>query len=173
MKKIFILFAMLAFGTMATAQEALSYEFVVKKDGIPAEKIYSAVVDYIATNFKAVDGDFYHDKETLTITKDVKIDYHPNGLTIICYEGWLRYKLKIQCREGRFKVVLTNFYHSNLPKNNDGCQLGLLLSEPQRLKNGRFDEKVWGELKEIAGNEVKFFQNDFEQMKINTEEDDW
>lgn len=173
MKKLFLIIAMLAFGMMATAQEALTYEFVVKKDGVAAETLYAAVVDYIATNFKAVDGDFYHDKETLTITKDVKVDYHPGGLAIICYEGWLRYKLKVQCRDGRFKVILTNFNHTNLPKNNDGCQLGLLLSEPQKLKYGKSDIKVWNELNSIAQGQMDLYQTEFNKLSFDSSNDDW
>ena len=173
MKKLFLFIAMLAIGMMAMAQNPLSYDFVVQKEGVPATQIYDRVMDWIATNFKSAGGDFYHDKESLTLTKDAAVDYEPGGLAISCYKGTLTYKLKVQCRDGRFKVQLTNFTHANLPKNSASCNLGLLLSEPQRLKNGKYDEKVWNELKALAEAQVEIYRNAFENMSFDTEEDNW
>ena len=35
------------------AQEPLSYDFVIAKDGVSAEQIYTQLIDWIATDFKS------------------------------------------------------------------------------------------------------------------------
>ena len=173
MKKVLLFFALIVGISVAEAQEPLSYEFVIQKDGVTAVQIYNQLVDWIATNFKAVDGDFYRDKEEKVITKDVMIDFATGRLTLICYDGHIRYKLKFQCRDGRFRVQMTNFEHSVNPGNNAGCALGLILDKPQRLHNGSIDEKVWEKIKNTTDAEANQMRRQLESMTFDSKNDDW
>lgn len=113
MKKAFLI-AIVLMSTMFGNLKAqpLSYSYVIQKEGATAEQIYNALMDFIATDFLATDGDFYRDKEQFVITKDArtkfKADYQYGW-----YDGNIRYKIKFQCRDGRFKVEITNFYHTS------------------------------------------------------------
>lgn len=173
MKRVLLLFALLATMLVGHAQEPLSYEFVINKEGVSADQIYTQLVDWIATNFKAVDGDFYRDKEEKMITKDVMFDFTTGKLTLLCYDGRITYKLKFQCRDGRFKVQLTNFNHTNNPGNSSTCVLGLIMDQPQRLHNGGYDEKAWQKVKEAADAEAASLQRRLEALNMSKVNDDW
>ena len=111
MKKFicFIAFTMMIFIGI-NAQTPISYSCVIQKEGATAEQIYNSLMNYIVTEFKATNNDFYHNKEQLIITKDVMFDFAPK-IYYRTYDGYVKYKLKLQCRDGRFKVELVNFNH--------------------------------------------------------------
>ena len=158
----------------SNAQKPLSYDFVIQKEGATDVQIYNALVDWIATSFKAVDGEFYRDKEEKTITKDVMFDFSTGKLTIICYDGYISYKLKFQCREGRFKAQLTNFEHRNKPGNSSSCNLGMIMDQPVEGANGKYDTKAWEKIKEATDSEAARIQVLLEKIEIaSAEEDDW
>lgn len=158
------------------AQEPLSYDFVIAKDGVSAEQIYTQLVDWIATDFKAVDGDFYRDKEEKMITKDVVFDFSTNKLSLSWYNGKISYKLKFQCRDGRFKVELTNFIHETDLKHdpNQKCPLGLILTEAPEPKGfGNVDDKAWVKIKEACEEEANRIKGMLEAKSFNAKNDDW
>ncbi len=171
MKKVLCLFAFIAVIGFCHAQEPLSYEFVIQKDSVPAEQIYVQLVDWIATNFVSVDGDFFHDKEEKLIVKDVLTDFSTGRLIYMCYEGFLRYKLKFQCRDGRFKVQLTNFIHENKP--GYGCELGLIMNEPVKHGHGKQDEQIWQLIKEKAEHIADTKRLEMENLIIENHSEDW
>ena len=173
MKKAMLLIALMTIVMVGRTQEPLSYEFIIQKEGVASVQIYNQLIDWIATNFKAVDGDFYRDKEEKTITKDVMIDFETGKLTMICYDGHLRYKLKFQCRDGRFKVQMTNFEHSVNPGNSSSCILGLIMDQPVRKSNGKFDEKAWEKIKETTDTEANRLRQQMEALTFESKNDDW
>lgn len=159
--------------TVGHAQNPLTYDYVIQKEGVTADQIYTALVDWIATSFKSVDGDFFRDKEEKMITKDVMYEFSTGKLRVICYDGSISYKLKFQCREGRFRVQMTNFEHKNKPGNNANCVLGLIMDEPVRGANGKFDEEVWQMVKQTTDAEAARMQRIFEALNITATNDDW
>ena len=173
MKKALLLIAMVAIMTVGHAQKPLTYDYVIQKGGATADQIYSALVDWIATSFKAVDGDFYRDKEEKMITKDVMFEFSTGKLTLTCYNGSVSYKLKFQCRDGRFKMEMTNFNHDVKPGNSQTCILGLIYDQPQRVHNGSFDETAWNKIKEACDAEAARLKNTLEGLTINPANDDW
>ena len=76
MKKAFLI-AIVLMSTMFGNLKAqpLSYSYVIQKEGATAEQIYNALMDFIATDFLATDGDFYRDKEQFVITKDARTKF--------------------------------------------------------------------------------------------------
>lgn len=173
MKKVLLFIAFMAISGIGHAQEPLSYDFIIQKEGVTAEQIYNQLVDWIATNFKVVDGDFYRDKEEKVITKDVMMGFTTGKLTLIGYEGSLRYKLKFQCKDGRFRVQMTNFEHNVKPGNSPTWALGLILDKPVRKENGVLDEKAWNRVKEITDAEATRIQKTLEALTFNNANDDW
>lgn len=176
MKKAFLLFALLSILCIGNAQNPLSYEYVIQKEGMTAEQIYNSLVVWISTNFTSVDGEYLKDKEEKMIVKDVMIDFSTGKLSTICYDGDVKFKMQFFCREGRFKVILTNFIHSNLPGNSRTCILGLIYDTPVRGKNGKFDENVWESIKadtDLFSNNLKTkLENEIKLTQTYTN-DDW
>ena len=173
MKKALLLLAFVATMMAASAQKPLSYDFVIQKEGATDLQIYNSLIDWIATSFKAVDGDFYRDKEEKTITKDVAFDFNTSKIMMSCYNGTVTYKLKFQCREGRFKVVMTNFEHSVKPGNSTSCILGSIMDQPVADGNGGYDRKAWEKVKEATDAEAARIQSMMEALEISTADDDW
>lgn len=164
---------MVAMVMVGHAQKPLTYDYVIQKEGATAAQIYTALVDWIATNFKAVDGDFYRDKEEMMITKDVMFDFSANKLSLLCYSGKITYKLKFQCRDGRFKMEMTNFNQDVNPGNSQTCILGLIYDQPQRVHNGPYDEKAWEKIKEACDAEADRMKSTLESLDINPANNDW
>lgn len=171
MKKVLLTLAVVLTALLSTAQNPLTFDYVIQKDSVSAEQIYNAIIDWIATDFKAVDGDFYHDKESFTITKDASENYNATRLVTSCYEGKLRFKLKFKCKDGRFKFTITNFNHSNIPGHNKDCVLGLITEEEP--DGNRYDREIWNDIKSKAESIALEYRAILEKITINTAEDDW
>ena len=172
MKRI-VLFIALAMGFACSALQAqtpVSYEYVIQKEGATADQIYSALVDWIVTGFKAVDGDFYHDKEEKVITKDAIFDYEATRRMTACYGGHISYKLKFQCRDGRFKMVMLNFEHHNAPGNAPTCVLGPITDQ---APDDRFAKEIWEDVRQKIADYAMEMKSRMEQMTVNTASDDW
>ena len=172
MKKALLFIALVTMIMVGHAQKPLTYDYVIQKEGATADQIYTALVDWIATNFKAVDGDFYRDKEEKMITKDVMFDFSTSRLALLCYCGKITYKLKFQCRDGRFKMEMTNFSHDVKPGNSQSCILGLIYDQPQRIHNGSYDESAWEKIKEACDEEAARLKSTLEALTINPANDD-
>jgi hypothetical protein len=173
MKKALLLIALTAMMAVGYAQEPLTYDYVIQKEGATADQIYTALVDWIATNFKAVDGDFFRDKEEKMITKDVMFDFSTSKLSLLCYCGHITYKLKFQCRDGRFRMQMTNFTHSVNPGNSQSCILGLIYDQPRRVHNGSFDEKAWNNIKEACDIHAEGLRAELEALTMKPDKEDW
>ena len=172
MKKwiLFLGFTLALACSEAQAQTPVYYEFIIQKDSASAEQIYNALVDWIVTNFKAVDGDFYHDKEEKIITKDAVFEYQATRIITSCYGGHIYYKLKFQCREGRFKMIMMNFEHRNSPGNAPSCVLGLITDQ---APSDRFAREIWEDIKRKIEDYALDMKNQMERMTISTASDDW
>lgn len=176
MKKIILLFALFSLLSIGNAQNPLTYEYVIQKEDMTAEQIYNSLVVWISTNFVSIDGDYLKDKEEKIIVKDASIPFSTNKLVTVCYDGKIKFKMQFYCRDGRFKVQLTNINHINLPENSPSCKLGILYDTPQKGKNGKFDEKVWMSIKETMdnyANDLKIRLEKEIQPVQNDTNDDW
>lgn len=171
MKKVIVIAALLVAMLGAKAQNPIAFEYVIQKEGATAEQIYNALVDWIVSSFQAVDGDFYRDKEEKMITKDVMFRYDAPRLQIKCYNGEIRYKLKFQCRDGRFKMTCTNFCHKNDPGNHWSCILDMITDEEP---SERYAKEVWQDIKNKAEIKADDIKNQLEQLQVGAQgNDDW
>ena len=62
MKKIILLFALFSLLSIGNAQNPLTYEYVIQKEGMTAEQIYNSLIVWISTDFVSIDGDYFKDK---------------------------------------------------------------------------------------------------------------
>jgi len=162
-----------------SAQEPLSYSYVIQKDSATAVQIYDALMDFIATEFVATDGDFYHDKDALVITKDVRVNFSPNVFTRV-YDGDIRYKIKFQCRDGRFKMELTNFCHRSYGTSKepgDRYTFGLIGKRFVDLNNmtpKSYNEKVWNQITERCAAEAEGMRRRMDKLNVTPDRrNDW
>jgi len=79
--------------------------------------------------------------------------FETHSLMLSSYDGWLDFTLKIQTRDGRVKIDVSNFFHHNKPGYAEKSNLGVLTTSDIYTDKGmakKYHNKVWGMLKEKA-----------------------
>ena len=180
MKK-FHLFILMAISTITYSQSPISFEKVIKTDSVGKSIIYSSVLEWFAVTYK-------NSSEVLQMTDidagiivgNGSVGYNHKGLSYLCYEGYIHYKIKIYFKDNRYKVILSNFTHSNLRGNSPSCELGLITDAEKYAIKGmskKYHNAVWNEIKvkmEDYSNSI-FNSLELHTRKISTEKisDDW
>lgn len=154
MKKIFCLLLVMLVCTSSMAQEKLSFTKVIQAEGISKSALYVALRSFAA--------DYYHDSKEviqmddkdacLLIGKATSVFDKPS-LALSSYEGYIDYTFKLQSKDGRVRVEVTNFFHHVKPGNAEISNLGSLTTAEQYTDKGmskKFHNKVWGMLKDQA-----------------------
>lgn len=154
---------------VVNAQEPLSFEKVITVDSVGKELIYSTIKQWYATNYKSKHILEVDDRETGLMIANLATDYFLKGFAYTSYCGQLQYSIRTQIKDGRFKVIITNFKHAPQGLTN----LGLLTSaeKPYKAMNSKWDIAVWNDLKEkatvLADNTFMLFE------KMNFKSDNW
>ncbi len=139
MKKLFILLSILC-SSLCAAQN-LSYSTVLQAEGKSAKDIYSSVKMWSAAAFPSVkEATQIDDPEGCFIAYSTNIEYRYGSIGMASYDGWVYFVLIIQCRDGRYKVDMTNIVHQNKPNAINNSQLGTVLADENAYKG--FDKKV-------------------------------
>lgn len=181
MKKV-VLLALFVFSSLSIfSQEKLLLEKVITVDSVQKEYIYNSIKEWIGLNYvsakKVIEID---DKEAGLIIMNATTTYTMGKLRYLAYDGYLSYTIKIQIKDNRFKVEITNFLHkSNSETYREYWSLGLLTNSTEfqgkcsGLEKPYFNN-VWIDLKqksEVLSNELirQIEKIDFSNKK----EDNW
>ena len=111
MKKVFLLAVMTIVIFCANAQKAISFEKVFKADSVSKDVIFSKISEWIAASFISTDDDYYANRNDGVITKDYQFPYQYGSIMYKAYDGTIRCKIKVEVKDGRFKVTFFNFIH--------------------------------------------------------------
>jgi hypothetical protein len=74
----------------------------------------------------------------------------PDGYNYFCYRGYVKFKLKFQIKDGRYKVDFTNFRHTTINNCAYIAAQGIITTSESTPLTGlgkKFHQKVWEELK--------------------------
>lgn len=153
MRKL-LLVLLLSLPVVLSAQERLSFDKVINTEGVDKQSLYVGVKEWFGMNFKSAKSVIeVDDKDAALIIGNSNVEYGKSNILYACYTGWLKFSIKIQCRDGRFRVELTNFVHEIKKGNSSGCELGMLTTDEDYGKGGLqkgSNNKIWKELKEKA-----------------------
>ncbi len=166
------------------AQEPIGFEKIIKVDSVKNNIIYNGLKEWIGMNYRSAKSVIeVDDKEAGLIIISPRTDYSIGKLQYMCYEGSIKYTIKFQVKDGRFKVVITNFIHQNDPGNNKLCQLGLITDAdeyngPSVWGAKSYNNKVWKDLKEkieLLSNRLfgEIGNINFSNNKIDDKSEDW
>ena len=153
MKKALFSLCMLFLVATIQAQEPLSFEKVIQADSIKKDAIYNGLKEWVGMNFRSAKNVIeIDDKEAGMLLLRPVSDYKMKGLPYLGFEGYLKYTIKLNIKDGRFKVVITNFEHSVLPGNCRDCNLGLITIDEEYPYKYSFGakgsmNKVWKDVK--------------------------
>jgi hypothetical protein len=136
-----------------SAQSTLSFERVIKTDSVGRAKLFSTINDWVASNYNsAQDVIQMADKDAGIIIGKGTMKYFFKNLS--SYNGYINYTIKVYIKDNRYKVILTNFYHTGLSLN-----LGLITSADIYTTKGPYKNsknKVWKDIKL----KIKHYSND-------------
>ena len=159
MKKFFIPLVALTVSSSIFSAEPFTLSKVIQAEGVSKDAIYSAVMGWVGTNFSLISEDTQiTDREAGLIVKPAVFNYGKNGIAYVCYSGRVFYKLKVQVRDGRFKVDLTSFSHGVKAGNAKECGLGLITEDEEYTNKGmskKYHNEVWADIKKKAEAEAE------------------
>jgi hypothetical protein len=182
MRKINLIIGILIFTTLTiSAQENLTFEKVIKTDSVGKSTVFVTINDWFSTTYNSANDVIQmSDKDAGIIIGNGSMSFSYGGLSYLCYEGYIKYTIKVYVKENRYKVVLTNFNHSVKPGNAASCGLGLITTADVYTTKGmskKYHNKVWNGIKlkaEQYSNEIfASLENKTKNMKIETVGDDW
>ena len=124
----------------------LSYSSVLQAEGKSAKDIYNSVKAWSATAFTGAKAATQVDNpESCFLSFNSNIQYSTKSMVLSAYDGWINFTLTIQCRDGRYKVEMTNISHENKPSATKSCQLGVILADEGAYKS--HNKKVADDIK--------------------------
>lgn len=159
MKTILVFICALSFTVCAIAQEqgkALEFNEVVQQEGKQGKELYPIIKAWVATTFvnsqKVIQMD---DPENGVIICKGVFDYRaPGGFIYRYIDGFVNFTLKVQVRDGRYKVTLSDFNHkSSDSRYGNTWSFGLITNREKFKESGLQDKrylKTWPDLQETC-----------------------
>lgn len=150
MRRIVLFLTVTLCAFIARAQESVKLDLVevVPVEGVSADDLYDRAEMWVSQAFKNPDKVVkYKNKEThqLILNPQIPFQYsHLVGSAVVA--GSIDYTVKINTREGRYRLEITDCYHKA------SYSLGLLTADSilleRKHKSGtlKWEQKVWTEL---------------------------
>jgi hypothetical protein len=178
MKTINLLLSIVFTSFNAFIQETnLSFSKVINTDSIGKDAIYAKVKEWFAINYNsAKDVIQMDDKEAGILTGKGTVEYSHGGAGYLCYDGYIDYNIKIQVKDNRLKVELTDFIHRVQIGHGEQCNLGLITTRELHSESGmskKYNNITWNDIKSKMD---AFSNNIFDSIekKINdNNSDNW
>lgn len=183
MKKLVLMSVLMCSFMFANAQEPLSFSKVITCDSTATKSdIYSAIKGWIGVSFKSAKSVIeMEDKDAGLIVIRPSHDYYMKGLMYLGFSGYIRYTVKFQIKDGRYKVDVTNFDHLATTECRD-CNVGIITTDKEYPYKAAFGakghmNKVWNDLKIKAGFIARECLENVSNIKISpskgSTEDNW
>jgi len=159
MNRIIVIICLLIFSLGAFSQEqekSLEYNEVIQQEGKQVKDLYPVIRAWISTTFinsqKVIQMD---DPINGVIICKGGISYRaPGGFTYRYIDGNIDFTLKVQVRDGRYKVTLSDFIHkSSDSRYGNIWSFGLITNREKFKESGLQDKrylKTWPDLKETC-----------------------
>lgn len=178
MRKIILLFALLISLVASAQDKPLTYAEVIQVEGKNQAEIFGGLREWVATSYvngKAVTQ--MEDQATGTIILKALFPFKKGGV-YKAYEGKVDYTLKLQSKDGRFRVEMSGITHENKPGNAADCSLGVITTAEKSGKGGLnkgSHNKIWKEIKEKSAEQFAELVASLKALTNFTaaEEEDW
>lgn len=143
-KMIFVLFAMLSL-SMAAQEKAIQCDSVIQAQGLDSKEIYQRVKGWVAEAYnEASEVIQLDDAEQGVMVCKGNFEYRaPGGWSYRNIDGYIRYTLKVQVRDGRFKVSMGDFDHESKDIQYRKIWSFGLLTDREKYKMKGVQDKRW------------------------------
>jgi len=174
---VILILLFLSLVSHAQESERLTFSKVIPKENVDSKSIFVAVKSWFGMNFVSAKSVIeVEDKDAGLIIGNSLVPYSKGGLSYSAYEGDLKFTLKIQIKDNRFKVTVSNFLHEGT--RNPNYELGVLTTSEtftDKGMNKKFHNIVWADLKTKAEQIANKYFLDLSKIEIKNQgsEDDW
>lgn len=149
-----VLIVLLLCSVTLFSQEPIKFEKVIKTDSIGKTMLYNTINDWFASTYNSSKEVIQmSDKDAGIIIGNGSMSYGKKGMSYLCYNGSIKYTVKVYIKDNRYKVVLTNFNHSVDVGNADKCALGIVTTAEFYQTKGmikKYHNKVWDDIKAVV-----------------------
>ena len=183
MSKFSFIFLVLLALTMfhLKAQESLTFSKVIKADSLDKTSLFVIINDWFASTYNSANDVIQMtDKDAGVLIGKGVFEYSFGKLSYSCYDGHVKYTIKVYVKDKRFKVILTNFIHSVNVGHGHSCNLGLITMDELYATSGmskKYHNRVWRDIKikaQIYSNKIfKSLENKVNESKTNLIDDNW
>lgn len=178
LKKFILLFALMVSLFGSAQDKPLSYSEVIQVEGKNQAEIYGGLRQWVATSY--ANGKYVtqmEDAASGVIILKALFPFKKGGL-YVSYSGKVDYLLKLQSKDGRFRVEMSQITHSVNKGNYEGSNLGLLTTSLDSGTRGFSkgpNNKIWKELKEKSAEHFAEIVTSLKSLNnFNAEaEEDW
>lgn len=141
---------------------------VVQCDSMTASDIYLKARLFIASAYKSAQHvTQLEDDKAKTIVIKALVPFVFRWAGIPTPYGHINYTVTISCKDGRYKVEISNFYHTHSnPNGRDGGAL------EQNIGIG-FTKKTWEQAKEAALSEALIIKSQLRKTIVEKKSDNW
>lgn len=164
-----------------TSEEELSFTKVVQADNKSKSELYPIIKTWVASSFKSARDVIQLDDENngILVCRG-SFDYKcPGGINYMYIAGYVTYTLKIQVKDGRYKVDMSKFSHySTSTKYTEEWCMGLITTREKYRDKALYKiyNKAWADVKVKSENEFNTIAEDLEKTtsgKKETFEENW
>lgn len=141
-------------------EEAIKFSEVVNEEGKTVQELYPIIKAWIASSFKSANDVIQMDDPNngIIICKCVFKYIYPGGIKYANMDGYVTYTLKLQVRDGRYKINIEDFLHrSGAVQFTEHWSMGLITTR-EKYKN-KLTYKVfndaWTDIQYTCENQFK------------------
>ena len=153
MKKIIFLMLMFVSVNVMAQGNPLQCDSVIQVKDKNATTLYPMLKAWAAVTYNSANAVIQMDdpQNGILICKGAFKYAAPGGMSYRCIDGWVNYTLKIQVRDGRYKVTMGDFNHETSDLEwKKTWSFGLITDREKYKKKGMQDKrwtKTWLDLK--------------------------
>lgn len=147
MKHIFFVFFLSLVTFSVYGQEPLKFTGVVAIDStISKEELYTRARLWFSETFKNMNAVLdIQDKEAGELIGKGSMTFRVQKMADACYEGDIKFDIKVFVRNGRYKYEISDFIHKSVStySYSQGCSFGLILNstDPPDEKTNKWTTK--------------------------------
>jgi len=129
----------------------LVYSQIVDVPNMPKDQLYDRIKQWLASAFKSLQNvNQLDDKVNGIFIGHGNMSWKSRVPSMMCASGYIEFEMKIQVKDNKFKMQMSDFSHVATAKYGDMCTLGLI-TDKEIYKTGILGgpyNKIWNQAKE-------------------------
>lgn len=173
--KIIYLPLMMLTSIIGFAQESYDFEKIIESKGENKSEIFIKMNEWVASTYNSANDVIQmSDKDAgKLIIKGLK-KYRSTKFGYGCYEGLIKYTMKIDVKDEKVRVILTDFIHESI--NNPACGMGLITTKELHTEKGirkKYNNFIWDDIKAELNDEFKILTISILEKLKNSQDEEW